>query len=96
MRDKWEKIRVFAALSSGLFKEALCSLGEEIQIQNFYIYNINELMIQTQITQITGLFSEENKVPGHCLKIERWQGPPHVDKVKQYGTVLCFKVGLFI
>ena len=29
------------------FKGALCSFGEEIQSQNFYIYNINEVIIQT-------------------------------------------------
>ena len=32
------------------------------------------------------LFSEETKVPGRCLKLEKWQGPPHVNKVKQYET----------
>ena len=30
------------------------------------------------------LFSEENNVPKHSLKVERWQGLPHVNKVKQY------------
>ena len=42
------------------------------------------------------LFSEETKVPEHCLKLERWQGLPHLDKVKQYEIVLAFKVILFI
>ena len=28
-------------------KWALCSVGEEIQTQNFYIYSINEVIIQT-------------------------------------------------
>ena len=32
----------------------------------------------------------------HCLKLEVWQGPPHVNKVKQYETLLSFKVSLFI
>ena len=25
------------------------------------------------------LLSEENKVPEHYLKLERWQGPPHLN-----------------
>ena len=35
-------------------------------------------------------------VPEHCLKLERWQGPPHINKVKRYETVLSFKDSLFI
>ena len=45
---------------------------------------------------INKLLSEENKVPDHCLKREKWQGPPHVNKVKQYDIVLSFNVSLFI
>ena len=30
------------------FKGALCRFGEEIQMQNFNIYCINEVIIQTQ------------------------------------------------
>ena len=45
------------------------------------VYNINEVIVQTQINK---LFSEENKVPGQCLKIQRWQGPPHISKVNQF------------
>ena len=45
---------------------------------------------------INKLISEENKVPEECLKLERWQGPPNKNKVKQYEIVLSFKVGLFI
>ena len=37
------------------------------------------------------LLSEENLA--HCLKLERWPGPPHKNKVKQYEMVLFFKVG---
>ena len=29
------------------------------------------------------LLSEENKVPEQCVKLGR-QGPPHINKVKQY------------
>ena len=34
--------------------------------------------------------------PQNTLKLERWQGPPHFNKVKQYEVVLSFKVVLFI
>ena len=32
----------------------------------------------------------------HWLKLERWQGPPHINKVKHCITVLSFKVSLLI
>ena len=38
----------------------------------------------------------KNQVPEHCLKLERWQGPTHINKVKQDETVLSFQVNLFI
>ena len=38
---------------------------------------------------INKLFSEENKIP--ILKLERWQGPPHVNTVNQYKAVLSLK-----
>ena len=50
---------------------------------NFFHYWINEL------------FSEDKKVPEHCLKTERWQGPPHVNRVKQFEIVLFFKGAFF-
>ena len=31
-----------------LYKGVPCHFGEEIQTPNFYIYNINEVIIQTQ------------------------------------------------
>ena len=30
------------------------------------------------------------------LKLERWQGPPHINKAKQYEGALSFMVSLFI
>ena len=36
-----------------------------------------------------------NKVAHHRWKLERWQGPPHINKVKQYEVVLSFKASLF-
>ena len=31
------------------------------------------------ITFIKKLFQEKNKVSECCLKLERWQGPPHIN-----------------
>ena len=33
---------------------------------------------------------------GHCLKMERWQGPPHINTVKEHEIVLSFKISLSI
>ena len=33
---------------------------------------------------IQKLFSEKIKVPEHCLELERWQGPPHINMGEQY------------
>ena len=33
--------------------------------------------------------------PKHCLKLESWQGPPHINKTKQREIVLSFKASLF-
>ena len=30
--------------------------------------------------------------PEHCLKLERWQGPPHINKVQQCEVMLFFKI----
>ena len=48
-----------------IIKEALCCSGDEIQTQNFDIYNINEVIIQTQkylyfLHLTSKLFSEES------------------------------------
>ena len=84
-------------IKSYLFlKEAHCCFGGEIQASfNFTniinIYNINENSdIHFLHEWIIKLF------PEHYLKLERWQGPPHTNKVKQYEVVLSFKVSLFI
>ena len=38
------------------------------------------------------VFSEENKVPEHGLKLKRWQGQPHVNKVKESEIVFVYSV----
>ena len=84
-----------------ILKGALCSFGEEIWTLNFNIYRFNEVIIQTQKyfhilhRWINKLFTEEKKVPQCCLVLERWQGPPHLNKVKQFELVLFFKICFF-
>ena len=71
---------------------ALCGFGEENQTQNFDIYNIKEVMMQSQRyfffrNWIKKLFSEEDE---QGLKLQSWQGPPHTDKVEQYEMMSFF------
>ena len=33
--------------------------------------------------------------PEHCLKLERWQGPPHINKAEQREMLLSFMVSFF-
>ena len=42
------------------------------------------------------VLGEKMKSPEHRLKLERWQGLPHINKAKQYETLLSFKFSLFI
>ena len=76
------------------FKGALCSFREETETQNLYIYNINEVIIRTHF--LSRCSQRKISSPEHSLKLERWQGPPNVNKVKQYETALSSKVNLFI
>lgn len=40
------------------------------------------------------LFSEEKRSPENCLKPEKWQTPPHINKAEL--KLLFFEVSLFI
>ena len=54
-------------------------------------------MIQThKYYWINKLLSEENKIQEHRRKLEGWQGPPHINNVKQHETVFSFRVSLLI
>ena len=59
--------------------------GNNNKVRNIYISHnlINKL-------------SEEIKVPEHRVKLEGWQGPPHLNKVEQGETLLFFKISLLI
>ena len=75
-------------------KEAPCS--------HFDIYNIKKVIIQRQKqffhNWIKSLLSEENNVLEHCFKLERWQGPPYINKVNELCCPLrsgCLFFSLF-
>ena len=72
------------------------ALEKTFRVRIFDIYHINEVIVQT--LRINKLFSEENKSPRpqHCLKPVRWQGPPNINKVKQYEIIFGVKkISLF-
>ena len=54
----------------------------------FIMYNINKAMIQIQ----TSCSQRKKRSPEHCLKLGRWQGLPHVNKLQRDEIVLSFKV----
>ena len=70
-----------------------------IFIMYFNIYHINQFKIQIHTQKHLFFHDWINKLnirtPEHCLKLERWQGPPNINKVKQYEIVLSFKVSLY-
>lgn len=53
-------------------KGALCSFGDEIQTQSFHMY---DLILTTCNTN------------SEMLKVEKWEGPPHINKTKQQEVV---------
>ena len=46
----------------------------------YHMFNIN---------WINKLFKQENKAAEHSLKLERWRGPPHINKVKHSKRSVC-------
>ena len=46
--------------------------------------------------RLTSCSQRKTRPQQYCLKLERWQGPPHINKVKQYEIVLSFRVSLCI
>ena len=63
-------------------------------------YRLKETIWPTQIflfsiTEQTSCSLREKRIE-HCLTLGRWQGPPHINKVKQCEIVLSFTISLFI
>ena len=56
--------------------------GRYVVSQNWNIYSVNKVLIQTH--KYVFFFS----VNVHYFKLERWQGPPHINKEKQYKSWL--------
>ena len=67
----------------------------ERKTTNVGIHSLIEVIIKIQEYNLQSSCSQR-KIRSHCLKTERWQGPPHINKVKQYETMLSFRVSLFI
>ena len=69
-----------------------------VQTQDFHIYNINEVIIQTQRYVYIFLSLNKQAVLGgqQGPRNAVWQGPPNTNQVKQCEIVLSFKVSRFI
>ena len=64
-------------------KGALVCFGEDSKTHYSLVSKLTGLF--TQLHKWTNqLFSEEKNVLEHYLKLRSWQGPPHINKVKQY------------
>ena len=70
-------------IKGGTTDEACQALQE--QSYGFLTFNVNLLRGEPFF-----------RSPEKCLKLERWQGLPHINIVKQYEIVSSFKVSLFI
>ena len=69
---------------------AWCSFRQGIQTQNLNIYNINKVIFRNVYFShnwINKMFSKENKLPRTLFEAKRWQGPPHITKMKKYEFV---------
>ena len=49
---------------------------DKVLVSKFDTAQKKKWFLQLYQTHTFKLFLEENKVPEHCLKLERWQGPP--------------------
>ena len=52
----------------------------------------DDLRERLTLGQIIRGWLEDIKVPQHCLKLERWQGPPHINTVTQYKLCCSFSL----
>ena len=76
----------------------MCSFGEEIQTRN----EICTLLMRLYHKLLNMDFSITDKqavlrgIYGPRTLFNMWQGLPHINKIKQYETLLSFKLSLFI
>ena len=63
-------------------------LQKKFKLRTLIFYNINE------VTHNTNGSRRKKRAQGHCLKLERRQRPPNINKMKQSVIVLSFKVSL--
>ena len=61
---------------------------------NFNIIYINQ--IYTLFPEVNKQAVSQGKIRSteHCLMLQRWQGPPHIKKVKLYEIVFVYSVNL--
>ena len=57
----------------------------------YNIYSIKEVITQTQRHLLFPQLNKQAVLREHCFRRERWQGPPHVNRVKQADSVSSFK-----
>ena len=77
-----------------MVRGALCSFGGGIKTQTFNIYNINEVITQTPKYLFYPHIIKQAILRGKYgpQPIERWQGPPNINKVTQDEIEWSFKV----
>ena len=76
-------------------KGAVRSFGEDIHTLRYqWGSNTKSEIFIASIREQTSLFPEENEVPERCLKLERRQGPPHMNQFKQKLRCPYKSVGL--
>ena len=76
----------------------MCSFGEETQTQNEICTLLMRLYhkLQNMDFSITDKQAVLSGIYGPRTLFNMWQGLPHINKIKQYETLLSFKLSLFI
>ena len=77
---------------NNLLKGAMSSFGEEIQNQIYWFFSM---------TEKTSWFQLKTKSSEHCLKLEKWQGPPRSvtkewksERMKEFLYFICLGVNI--
>ena len=67
------------------FKGHYVVLDYKLKLRMLILYNTNGELMQSRIIIVSkNCFQRKLSSPEYCLKLERWQGPPHMNKVKQH------------